>query len=337
MALKDSLEFCEEHYGKLCIQHFGENDFDFHAYEFLFLKKDDYRENDIFQVHYRNKSDLRLGWLFPIDTAFSIEHDFKDNPHYAFYINLLSLYFKEAFNTEDFYEFTNFHTLILKKESMEANGMSSSLDIICSIARSGYYYLESEVIRAKGGFNFDSCYENLRSDFVLEEARNSGVLTVKSAKIGNFDYLIPLLKYKLRDERNYFLRFILIYQIHEYLMENKFYEKIEGYRQSKFNLGTVRNKIIELNTEKKLINKVFNDSGFSNDPSTFFLDSCKVFLEDFKEEEYFLESQNTSTLIYDVRNILIHNFHKYTKDEETIKPIVDEFEKITLDLLEHIY
>lgn len=59
---------------------------------------------------------------------------------------------------------------------------------------------------------------------------------------------------------------------------------------------------------------------------------AKDFIYEFRDPES-VPNLNVTTIIYEIRNILIHNYFKHDGDTDTIKKIVDHIEMIIIDLL----
>lgn len=298
---------------------YGENGENLKDYEFILLKKQDYVENDIFCLFYKN-SETRIGWLFPIDSISSENHDcFSGDrrPHYEVYAKLAADHLKVilALNTD------NYHLAVLKKENLPRDCSTNSF--ICSLAKYGYNQSTFDDTRLY--------YSNKLCSEKINSAKESKKLVLKPNFLDH-NFIYDLFNH-LKVERHFYLRFILIYQLYELLIEKVFFAKISNFRDKKFNLATIRDKIGEISSERKLINILFESLKIDKNPESIFLDSAREFLKEYKEISYLSSELSMPNIIYDIRSLLVHSFYKFNSSHDLMSDFVDSFELKTIEIL----
>lgn len=297
----------------------GVNNENLKDYEFILFKKQDYVENDIFCLFYKN-SETRIGWLFPIDSIGSDNHDcYLDDrrQHYEIYAKLAADHLKDisVSNTD------NYHLAVLKKEKLPNNCPPSNF--MCSFAKYGYNLSTFDDTRPY--------YSNKLCSEKINSANGSKKLVLKPNFLDH-SFTYNLFNH-LKVEKHFYLRFILIYQLYELLIEKVFFAKISSFRDKKFNLATIRDKIGEISSERKLINILFTRLGIDTTPETTFLDSAKEFLKEYKETSYLTSELSMPNIIYDIRSLLVHSFYKFDSSHDLMSDFVDSFELKTIEIL----
>jgi len=295
-------------------------------YRFVALHKSAYAENDIFQVFSRNRdSDNRIGWLFPLYALVSSSHDYARDPHWGVYARCL----KEHVGSDSISEIVerneNLHFAVLKKERLQRNGIDEITAMRYNLYSLGY--CTSEIDDAKKHYANHDIIAN------VEEARRNKKIVVSPAVRSPSEYLVRLIETRLGNVEHFYFRFMLVYQVYELLMEQAFFDRMDNYRKRKLNIGTIREKVAELNNERKLMGILFEKYRVRNEPDEDFRLAAIDFLKDFKEENYGGGQLTFSDLVYDIRNVLVHNFYKYDGEDATLARLVDMFELRSVDKL----
>lgn len=132
---------------------------------------------------------------------------------------------------------------------------------------------------------------------------------------------------------NVLTKYILLYQILEHFIQDlgdkQLDEIIKEYQEGKITKNTFREKIGKLNNDRNLVKKPFEKSIINTDTKQAFLRKC-TFL--FTDLELNLNS-NFEDAIYDLRNLITHNYRILTKKTEELNSIIYLFELVIIDLL----
>ncbi len=147
------------------------------------------------------------------------------------------------------------------------------------------------------------------------------------------EFIINLYENYLKKLDHHLIRFHLLYQIIEYLITNKFSSQFEDlllkYNNNQITKNNFIEKIYEIRNERKNIRNIFEqlnfyDNSFEKDIKIDLERDAKDFLEEFNIEV----KSNLGDLIYDIRNIIVHNYREITKNEslELLDKITYEFE-----------
>jgi len=308
---------------------YGENTESLENYEYRMLYKERFSENDIFMIHLEKRdSDYRLGWLFPLGSIFSKEHNYKDNLHYAIYARIASEYIASnsiriGVKIETDKALDNIHILIAKKDRLLANNNCFIDELLPALSKYGYFEQFSSM---KG------IYTNEWSGYYINQVKES-ILVLYRSYILNDKYFKMIFEENLPFQQNPYYRFMLLYQIIENKMEKIFYSKIEEMKIINSTIGSIREKITELSSERKLITILFKEIYKKNEIDDYIKDDLRQLLKLFKPDEYFAENFTFPNAIYDIRNILVHSYYKCLAMSIDLKAIVDYFE---IQIIENI-
>ncbi len=183
-------------------------------------------------------------------------------------------------------------------------------DFLPSFALKGYYYFQNDV-----NPNIISLIEEYRNDGSLVSLidskfytiRGNGSLNIhKANKFVENNPLINLLYNKLLAESgNPLHRFLILYQVIEYLVDKKIKEDIDQILSEKESLTNFKfvQKINEINNTRSIINKLFAEVKF--DEKSEITSALRDFLQTF-EHDY--KHQETGDCFYDIRNLLFHDY-----------------------------
>ncbi len=335
-----------------------------------FLNKYGYAENDIFQVVEKNlkrseNGNGRIGWIFPLQALISNEHDFAGNEHflkYAFvaFLKLLkaddNIITNEAINeTNEINSLRDLYIddliiLILSKSAIFKIKEFELKDYLISLYEYGFYIINSID-------DFKSYAEVAYEDDFVKPKEKIHINPVCSYLKG-YDYIYILLK-ELIYEKHYLVKFHLLYQVIELMIERVLKEEVKREvirlnEDIKYEIKAhdVLEKMQKISTEKTRVSLLFNGTYKSGDIMKKELrDSCNNLLVEIlkqkisdgevkvKEEE--IETTLATVLkndvgdaLYKVRNFLVHNYRSLKSDYvQIMKTINNEFEKVILDFM----
>ncbi len=302
-------------------------------YLFLFENNHLNAENDCFQLYDEN-DDKRIGWVFPISVLDSNENDYAENVH----LNK--------------YKFVAFKKLLSRSFSYRINLVSNEINSISDIfGENTFIVILSKELINKDDFNISSFYPSLATygyylksnnrlsitspiNYLVNKFRGRKKLYLKytNSVILSVDFMVKLYEIYLKELDHHLIRFHLLYQVIEYLITNKFSSEFESLLQKyNDNLITKNNFIEEINNirnERKNIRNIFEQLHF-NDGS--FAKEVKIDLErdakDFIREFNIDENKSLGDLIYDIRNIIVHNYREVkNENHELLDKITYEFE-----------
>lgn len=287
-------------------------------YSFFFLSKIEFKENDIFQIYTKTTdSRIRAGWLFPVSVLGSSEHDFWENPHFSIYAKIGGSILT-SYNGDDLGEDT--HILILKDATIAEHDIYVENTAV-SLLKHGYYPI------ANGAkFHNSLC--------TIDNSQIKNICVEKHPEISaHIPYIPKLVQEFLPKITDPLSRFISIYQVYELLMEKYFHYKIDEYRALRATIGTIREKISDLSSEKKLIQGVFTHCNLRSNTDENERALARNLFGTDKDENYYKELKLQS-LIYDIRNAIIHNYHKYELSD-LMRDIAERMEVILFETLEN--
>ena len=287
-------------------------------YSFFFFSKIEFKENDIFQIYAKTaESRIRAGWLFPVSVLGSREHDFWENPHFSVYAKIGGGILT-SYTGDDLSEDT--HILILKDATIAEYDIYVENTAV-SLLKHGYYPI---VNGAK--FHNSLC--------TIDNNETKNISVEKHPEISShIPYIPKLVQEFLPKTTDPLSRFISIYQVYELLMEKYFNYKIDEYRALRATIGTIREKISDLSSEKKLIQGVFSHCKLRNNIDENERALAKNLFGTDKDDAYYKGLQLQS-LIYDIRNAIIHNYHKYELSD-LMRDIAERMEIILFETLEN--
>jgi len=308
------------------------NDF----YLFLFENNHLNAENDIFQLYDKDEN-KRIGWVFPISVLDSNENDYADNKHlnkYKFvaYQKLLSKSFTEKIQIKKINEDVSISKIfgddiiivILSKTQISKDNFNI-YSFYPSLATYGYFLKNENKLNVTYPINY-----------LIDKFRGQRRLYLKYVdnSILSIDFIIKLYENYLKELDHHLIRFHLLYQVIEYLITNIFSENFEDLLEKYNKKQITKNNFIEeinnIRNERKNIHNIFKQLHFTN--QSFEKDVKIDFerdLKDFLREFDIKEKENLGDLIYDTRNIIVHNYREI-KDEtlKILDMITYEFEII---------
>jgi hypothetical protein len=297
---------------------YGEPDKSLHFhYSVTLISKKNFKENDIFTVHAKINSDSkRIGWLFPLLILGSSEYDLFGDEHLIPYLQIAASYLStNSVKVDD-----NTHILILKDATL-LEGNVFSHDFLTSLLKYGYYNITSGVIAENSLFRINN-----------DEIKKIK-LTKCPAPSDYSKYINRLLCQLLPKVEDPLSRFVSIYQTIELLMEKYFHLRLDEHKKRRSTIGTIRENITDLSSERKLISGVFSHCELRFDLNENEMNLSRRLFESDKDETYYNDLK-LPNFIYDTRNAIFHNYHKYEL-EDLMKDISERMEIILVELLEN--
>ncbi|MGF6183451.1 hypothetical protein ABIB42_004506 [Massilia sp. UYP32] len=272
-------------------------------------------EKEISEVYIKGEDfEKRIGWMIPVLSMVSLEHDYAENPYFKKHVYEAMKYLIG----QDFHEKT--YILVYSKRFVEEAGVIADGELSTSFALYGIYpYYNSHSI-------FDTKHKTLVSKKLLIE------------KGFNFDFSYGFFKFIVENllplENNGYARFMFFYQIYELAMEKIFYMKINELKSNRSHLGIIREKIKDYSSENKLIAILYAEMGSDRNDASLAQVAMSIF-SNFKEEAYYTTTQKSS-MLYDIRNTLVHNYYRYNI-EGNILYLASYIEDEAFHILKYIY
>lgn len=321
-------------------------------YSLYIFKGDKVPENNIFQVYekylnIKEQGQGRIGWTFPLQALLSNEHDYANNLHFLRYAyvafnKLISLnenlselipdYKPDTVYTlGDFYK-DNLIIMILCNESLSKIDNFRIENYLPSLYSKGYYF-------------FDSITDTFENEVILEKVKNkkdnipAKRLTIESVskQLNEGTYINRLFIDLLKNEKHYLVKFHLLYQVVELLIERIFNNEIKRLFKEiecdSCNLFEIRNEFSKLAEELARIEKLFTT--YTNDVKDLncLKEACISLLVKTGNEKD-LNQFSPGKNLYTVRNLLVHNYRLLSIEHvELINEINSCFENVVIDIL----
>lgn len=315
-----------------------DEEFDTNDYELFVLEnKSLFAENDIFLVK-EAELEKGIGWIFPLSALESNENDYSDKAffnQYRFlaYQKILSKSFlveksiinkKESFLLSELFDSDLIIFIVSKNELIPENEFKI-FSYLPSLATYGYFLNNEHELKYV-------CPNNLITD------KFRGKKSIRIQKTNNpvytSDFAKKLYTNYLKTLDHHLIRFHLLYQVIEYhitdLFNSDFDNLLEDYKNKTITKNNFLEKLNKTRNERENIRKVLkntnpNDQTFEKDLLINLKRDCNAFISEFGEEE----KSEIGDLIYDTRNIIVHNYREI-KDEKLnlLNEITFEFEII---------
>lgn len=319
---------CSFHY-KLQVN----KDFEKKKFKIYFFYKEEYSENDIYQV-YVNKE--RVGWIFPINVLTSTEHKEANNIHflryaYVAYKSLIQEVIqknliKNENSLENFDDYISQGTFlfILSRETLDkANIDNFKIDNFLPS-----FYLQSLVYKELGKESLK--YRKNILDFPTDNRMN---INEMSTELLDNPFIAKLFKEIFPFQNDEILDFFYCYQAIELLME-KIYEHrilninfLEQDMKDTSKIKEILHQLKEETSEKSRINLLENrymTSPISNDYSELKSLCIDLLSSSGKTVK---ELDNLKDFLYPVRNLLFHDY-RAIKKLDILEEIPKEFSKL---------
>ncbi|EPJ9040105.1 hypothetical protein QP585_10000 [Serratia ureilytica] len=250
-------------------------------------------EKEIAQVYIKGQTDERIGWLIPVLSMISLEHDQSENKFFRKHVYEAMKFLEKQSLPESVY------VLVYSKRLLHSVDIESDGELSLSFLLFGVY----------------PYYNNPSLTNIDNKKKIENKLVI--SKSFNFDFAVGFFKFFASDflptERNGYARFMFCYQVYELAMEMVFYKKVNELKITRSHLGIIRKKIDDYSSEGKLINILYGEMGREKtDPNLSAV--ARIIFEDVKNEEYYT-STNRSAMLYDIRNTLVHSYYRHNVEE----------------------
>lgn len=313
-------------------------EFDFDNFDiFVFENNSLIAENDIFLV---NEVVLKkgIGWVFPLSALESNDNDYAEKlffNQYRFlaYQKILDQSFfikkevnekKEIFLLSDLFE-SQLIIFVLSKSELTGDSGFKITDYFPSFAIHGYFYKN----------NYELKY-TCPSDHLVKQFRGKRNISITKANnpIYQSNFAQKLYINYLKSLDHHLIRFHLLYQVIENHITDLFNIEFEKILIQYSDKSITKNNFIEsiskIRNERENIRKVLsdikpNDGTFEKSILINLKRDCKEFLSHYGVEE----KNELGDLLYDVRNVLVHNYRSVEDDNIILlDEITFEFEII---------
>ena len=289
---------------------------DFFVY--LFAKKD-IKESDIFEVHckYTRSSWARLGWLIPIISLDSNDHNFAENPHFLKYAYIGAYKSLELIG----------NSVYSKKLQKDVTFSFSDIFHESSVA----FVVSKELLVNFDNFEIERLYPGLISfgysqlgtlnpdEITLIGNQPTGkVLKIEaiSEDINNYKLINDLLFHSYVYEKKAVFKFFYLYQIIELLIEivykneqnilvAKLIEAKEDLAKTKDIIGDIQEYMSEKKRITLLINTYSNVT--KNDSLNDLRSLCNSFLVKISRKE----GCGFDEYLYPIRNFIFHQYKDF--------------------------
>lgn len=315
------------------------NDFQLELFDNNYLNA----ENDVFQIYDKDEK-IRLGWIFPLSNLEGSENDFTDNLH----LNR--------------YKFVAFHLLLLAREKnidLDASQRLSSISDIyknnpiililsnSSISKIKDFSLDNYIPSlSKYGYYKQNEYENLltlrsKNEYCLKQRGRADLNLIKSQRdINSNRFFKELFSKHLKSLEHHLVRFHILYQVIEYILTERFdvvFANLIGeYNAKKIIKNDFIEKINELGKERLNIRKVINC--LREKKCDFQIPDLERDCKDLLSAHNKKFKNSLGDLIYDVRNLIVHNYRNIEDSEiEIIEDITHELELLIINIIEKYY
>jgi hypothetical protein len=315
------------------------SDYHYSDYITFLFDTETYAENYIFQI-YERESDIRLGWLFPLQSLVSQEHEYAHNIHflkYAFvtYFSLLKNENGLPFNTLEFHESKDFNILDIFGEKTFALTLSK------------------QQITKINNFNIDNYFPSLINNGFYAKTLNTrpnklslGIHNLSnkskicldkiSNNLENDIYLKNLFGNLLVFENHPLVKFLILYQVIELLIDKIFSYSIKKNINELFDENgdtlKIREQILDLAKEKHRFSKLLNEFSLGASRSDHLKDLC----DDLLIKKNRKEESNLEFSIYGVRSLLVHSYRNLEiNDLELLDELNREFQQLVASIVIH--
>lgn len=300
-------------------------------------------ENDIFLVHER-RLNKGVGWIFPISVLESNENDYAEKVffnQYRFlaYQKILSTSFKleksitvkkESYLLSDLFSGDLILFLVSLNELENEKNEFNIIKYLPSLSIHGYFLKNKIDLKYNCPKNYISDRFRGKKKIIIEEAKNP---------LYGSQFTKRLFTNYLKSLDHHLIRFHLLYQIVENnitdIFDDEFQQLLENYKEKLITKNNFIEGINKVRNERENIRKIFtdlnpNDGTFEKSILIDLKRDCKSFLLDFGVEE----KNEIGDLLYDVRNILVHNYRSIEDHNiELLDEITFEFEVLISYLL----
>ena len=289
-------------------------------FEIYLFKRNQTIENKILQVYLKQGDKKeRIGWIFPINSLVSTEHDFVNNDHFLNYAKAAFIELKiQKLDSDSLLDSYDNNTHIFCHSKERAKTLNITFDITQYFH---YFYLYGYHDENNREIKIDIKYPD--QEITLQEY---------SDKIVNIEYIRKIFNEILPYTNEPLLEFFYQYQLIELLIDQVFsYTKqivITKLSEQDLTASEVRDRLYDLQkvlSEKERIKKLTKD--FTDFLKIDEKDNLKQYCNDFlkiKNNLVDCDLDNFEEYLYKLRNSLFHNHFKI-RDYQGLDKINESF------------
>lgn len=292
---------------------------------FLFNNNDEISENSIFKLYVDGN---RIGWVFPIQSLESQEHDYVNDEFYLryAYIAVHKLLQMIDFSNQEYSDFCileyypdTIQILIYDKENTAKIDSFNISNYSVDLFSKGYSFNGNGNVYT----STDKIDKNIRLNQLPKPIRDIPYINIL------FKELIPL-------KESSYSKFHLIYQIIEILIgvvfNYKIKEMIYEIADSPNDLFEKREKLNDITTEKNRVVWLFNNySNVELQKAEILNNFCIKLLAD-NGKNY--DENNIGSNLYSVRCLIVHNLYSLNKkSRKLLEDLNNSFLDAVLDIL----
>jgi hypothetical protein len=297
---------------------------------------------------------LRIGWIFPIQSLVSNKHGCAENKHFlkyayvAFYKLLLNQenysHFTPSSEQIEDYKLTDFYgdniiILILCKTNIDKIANFNIDNYLASLYSHSYYYCQpTENINKINNCQPTEDLNEIKNRANLKPSGNTRlILQQNSQYLQGEPYIERLFKSLLKTEEHPLVRFYILYQVIELVIEimfkKSFSDIIDTFQNNTDkNIYELKESIAYISSEKERISKLINAL------EKYFDEVSKINLHTFCNELLVAFNSKTKetlpSVLYSVRSSIVHKFRNLPeKDLPKIEAINKEFENIVIKII----
>lgn len=198
--------------------------------------------------------------------------------------------------------------------------------VIVFLYNMGFYYVEDPFVQT-------SFYHSIYQRTFLDQLPKMLLIKFPSAVFQGFTYLDNMYKQLLPKVDSPFFRYLILYQIVEYLMEVKkneiIYNNLNDFVSKPKN--DIREELQNSLKDERLIEYLYTGIPHTTGIFRDFCDKAKKLFENVGKE--LPKVDNYIPYMYGVRNIIVHNFKTAINNENLVKELSEIFEKAIYELL----
>lgn len=288
------------------------------------------KESDISNVYLADESDESVGWMFPISI---LDTDTIDPQG-----RLLD------------YVFVSFQILLQKIEALKDNNAEGNLFDIYDenaivLILNKRYIPDNFNIEQYMFFLYEmgfSIGEKKPSKIPFYQYEQASRIYLKAAitpvnKLPNSEYIQRIFNADLIETNNPIHRFIILYQVIEILMdafsEQEIITYINKYTSREIGKNDLMHAIRDAIDESDNIQKIFNNITSMHPKVRSSLINSVITL--YKKVGYDDSRNDIASVVYSLRNQLFHSYRRYIGNKELLYKVIQDFEKVILDVLIH--
>lgn len=301
-------------------------------------------EKDFFQI-YNKDDDKRLGWIFTISNLESKEPDLIENKHinnYKLAAYYLLLQAKGTVKPKPIEEATPYPRIsdIYDKDDV--------FFVIYDTSKKEFPIRNYLPSLSKYGYYIKNTYDNIakidsKRNFCLKlRDQGKNKIRLKRSNFGdkNNRFINDLFSNHLKSSDHHLLRFHILYQVIEFYISNIFENDskliIDNYINDPNDINSFMESIGKLKNERTRINKLIGIAkNFGNNLDSTLINlqrDCNLFLRKSGRKP----KENLGDLIYDVRNLIVHEYRSVAPSEiSLLEDITSEVELLVINIIEN--